>query len=86
MALLAFYKSTTTEQAAYCVNLILISKLAMESFSLEKNNYVAFHLLDKKIKWEFATTVKNRIFEFLQQVKTNTTGIKVLFPQVIVLS
>ncbi len=62
--------------------LTLNAKLSMESFSLKKEKFVAFHLLDETVKGDFAQNIKNRIFEFLQQVKENTTGIQVLFPQV----
>ncbi len=66
--------------------LTLNAKLYMESFSLNEKKYVAFHLLDETIKGEFAQNIKDRIFEFLQQVEANTTGIKVLFPQVYTVS
>jgi len=62
--------------------LTLNAKLSMESFSLKEKKFVAFHLLDETVKGDFAQNIKNRIFEFLQQVKENTTGIQVLFPQV----
>ncbi len=81
-ALKALPKSTTTEQAAYCVNLSLHAKLALESFSLEKKNFIAFHLLDDNVKRDFANTIENRISEFLKQVKTNSRRIKYWIPQV----
>ncbi len=85
MALLALPKSTTTEQAVHSVSLILHSKLAMESFSLEKENYIVFQDLKENVKKNFAYTIKNRIAEFSEQVRRNTKGIKALLPSVNIL-
>jgi hypothetical protein len=67
----------TTDQAAHCVNLTLMTKFAMESFSLEIKNYVSFHLLDDKIKKDFATTIQNRLRVFLKQERRNPFRISI---------
>jgi hypothetical protein len=83
MALAAFKKSYTNEQAVHCVNLILMTMFAMESFSLEEESYVSFQLLKENVKMDFANTIKNRFIEFLDQAKPNTFRIPSLFFEVI---
>ena len=69
-SLKGMFQSTTSEMAAYCVNFVLTSKMAIVTFDRDSQTFVEFRELKENIRKNFVDTIKQKIDEFEKHVNS----------------